>query len=67
MSQELTRYEQEALEAIVKWRAQPPGRVAAYLGKATWVIEKPTELLMDHTLVGKVVKGILEAAMDAGS
>jgi hypothetical protein len=67
MSRELTKYEREALEAIVKWRAQPPGRVAAYLGKATQVIEKPTELLMDRTLVGKVVKGILEAAMDAGS
>ena len=67
MSQELTKYEQEALEAIVKWRAQPPGRIAAYLGKATRVIEKPTELLMDRTLVGKVVKGILEVAMDAGS
>ena len=67
MSQELTKYERDALEAIVKWRAQPPGRVAAYLGKATQVIEKPTELLMDRTLVGKVVKGILEVAMDAGS
>jgi hypothetical protein len=67
MSRELSKYEREALEAIVKWRAQPPGRVAAYLGKATQVIEKPTELLMDRTLVGKVVKGILEAAMDAGS
>jgi hypothetical protein len=67
MSQELNKYEQEALEAIVKWRAHPPGRIAAYLGKATRVIEKPTELLIDRTLVGKVVKGILEVAMDAGS
>jgi hypothetical protein len=67
MSQVLTKYEEEALEAIVKWRAQPPGRIAAYLGKATSVIEKPTELLLDRTLVGKVVKGILEVAMDAGS
>jgi hypothetical protein len=67
MSQELTKYERDALEAIVKWRAQPPGRVAAYLGKATQVIEKPTEFLMDRTLVGNVVKGILEVAMDAGS
>jgi EcsC protein family len=66
MSLELTKYEHEALEAIVKWRAQPPGRVATYLGKATQVIEKPTELLMD-TAVGKVVKGIVEIAMDAGS
>ena len=42
------------------------GASPAYLGKATQVIEKPTELLMD-TVVGKVAKGILEAAMDAGS
>ena len=67
MSQELTKYERDALDAIAKWRAQPPGRVAAYLGKATWVVEKPTEWVMDHTVAGKVVRGILEIAMDAGS
>ena len=67
MATDLTTYEQEAVNAIAKWRAQPPGAVAKYLGKATRFVEKPTEWVMDKTVIGKVVQGILEVAMDAGS
>lgn len=67
MSPALSSYEQSASLEIEKWKAKSPSRTSAALGRVTKVIDRPTAWVMDHTVVGRVLEGILAVAMDAGT
>jgi hypothetical protein len=63
----LTVYENQVCAEVAKWRERSPSRGARVFGKVTKIVEKPTEWLMDKTVLGKVMAGVLAIAMDAGS
>jgi hypothetical protein len=67
MDVELTQYETNVAAEFEAWRAKPPSRAARTFGRLTQVVDKPTEWVLDKTVLGKVAGGILQVAMDAGS
>lgn len=67
MNKDLTRYERDVAKEIEVWRAKPPSPGAKVFGKLTGFLDRPTEFVMDKTALGRVLQGVLEVAMDAGS
>lgn len=67
MSTELTPYERQALVEVDAWREQSPTRGAKAFGSLTRVVDRPTAWVMEKTVVGRVLEGVLKVAMDAGS
>jgi hypothetical protein len=64
---ELTAYEHRALADVAAWRAESPTRGARAFGQVTRVVDRPTSWLMERTVLGRVLEGVLGVAMDAGS
>jgi hypothetical protein len=64
---ELTDYERRALVEVEAWRARSPGRGARAFGRATGVADRPAAWMLERTVVGRVLEGVLSVAMDAGS
>lgn len=67
MSTALTAYELRALDEIDAWRARSPGRGARAFGRATRAVDRPASWMLERTLVGRVLEGVMGVAMDAGS
>jgi len=64
---ELTSYERQALAEVDAWRAERPTRGARTVGRATRVVDRPTAWMLERTVVGRVLEGVMKVAMDAGS
>jgi hypothetical protein len=62
-----TEYEHKASLETELWKKRPPGKVARALGLLNKPLEKPVGWLMDRTVVGKVLEGVLQVAMDGAS
>lgn len=67
MNDPLTSYERKAQAEVAVWRAKPPGAVAKALAVLNKPLQKPIELVMDKTPVGKAAEGVLRVAMDGAS
>lgn len=64
---ELTAYERQALADVAAWRERSPGRGAKAFGRATGIVDRPAAWMLEKTVVGRVLEGVMKVAMDAGS
>lgn len=67
MTTDLTPYEREAQAEVDAWRERSPTRGAKAYGRATGVLDRPTAWMLEKTVVGRVLEGVMTIAMDAGS